>query len=139
MIPLDRLIKSTHPSVNFLKNDHERVSMTFKRPLNGPVDIFGNKTGSEPFLVIAHLYAVNSLETFPNANQGQQTKLYRGHAQEPKILPAWIIPASSGSLVIGGRSYNFVLLSIDRTSMPAYSNNFGERLEVNIFSSSKSF
>lgn len=104
----------------------------------GAVDILGNPTGSELFDVLAHLYITTSLESFANPNSGQQNRFYRGHSQQPKILPLWIVPGVGGSCLLGDRTYDFILLSLDRTSMPAYSENFGERLELNMFSNSKS-
>jgi hypothetical protein len=71
-------------------------------------------------------------------NNGQQNRVYRGHVQQPKILPLWIVPGVGGSCILADRTYDFILLSLDRTSMPAYAQNFGERLELNVFSNSKS-
>ena len=88
--------------------------------------------------IIAHLYVKASNENFPTPSQGQQDKIYLGHALDPKTLPLWVIPGSSGICTIGGRSYPFRLLSIDRTAMPAYAQNIGERLEILFMSASKS-
>ncbi len=138
MKSLDQLIKSTLPSVPFLKSDYEFVTLTFEKSLVGAIDNFGNPTGSELFEVLAHLYITTSLESFASPNNGQQNRVYKGHAQQPKILPLWIVPGVGGSCLLGDRTYDFILLSLDRTSMPAYSENFGERLELNMFSNSKS-
>jgi hypothetical protein len=135
---LRQLIALTHPSVNFLKTDHESVPLVFNRSLGTGIDQFGNPTGRESFTVLAHLYIVNSIELTPSPGQGQQSKIYRGHAMNPKFLPAWIVPGSAGNCTIGGRNFPFNLRSIDRTSMPAYSEAFGERLELEMFSTSKS-
>jgi hypothetical protein len=136
---LNEYIKGTLPSVPFLKEDHERVPLTFKRAANGPIDSYGNPTGGSAVLILAHLYLKVSSEAFPNPAQGQQDKVYLGHALDPKILPVWVVPGTSGTCTIGGRSHDFRLLSIDRTAMPAYAENIGERLEIVIFSASKSF
>lgn len=136
---LDDYIKATLPSVPFLKEDYEKVPLTFRRPTNGPVDAFGNPTGSTTFLAVAHLYLKVSSEAFPNVAQGQQDKTYLGHALEPKKLPLWIIPGSSGMCTIGERSHSFQLLSIDRTAMPAYAENIGERIEIKLMTASKSY
>jgi len=138
MISLNQLIKNTLPSVPFLKSDYQFVTLTFEKSLVGTIDILGNPTGSELFGVLAHLYITTSLESFASPNSGQQNRVYKGHAQQPKILPLWIVPGVGGSCLLGDRTYDFILLSLDRTSMPAYSENFGERLELNMFSSSKS-
>ena len=138
MISLNQLIKNTLPSVPFLKSDYEFAPLTFERSLGGAIDIFGNPTGSELFQVLARLYITTSLESFAMPNNGQQNRVYRGHAQQPKILPLWIVPGVGGSCILANRTYDFILLSIDRTSMPAYAQNFGERLELNVFSNSKS-
>ena len=138
MISLNQLIKNTLPSVPFLKSDYDLVPLIFKKSLGGAIDIFGNPTGSELFQVLAHLYITTSLESFASPNSGQQNRVHKGHAQQPKILPLWIVPGVGGSCLLGDRTYDFILLSLDRTSMPAYSTNFGERLELNLFSNSKS-
>lgn len=136
---LNQLIKVTHPSVPFLKKtDYEFASLTFKKSTGGAIDSYGNPTGSEIFPVEAHLYLTASLETTLNATQGQQSKIYRGHAINPRFLPIWIVTNTGGRLTLGDRSYDFILRSIDRTSMPAYSANFGERLELEVFANTKS-
>lgn len=138
MVSLQGLIKATHPSVPFLKkSDYQFASLTFKKSTGGAIDGYGNPTGSETFPVEAHLYILSSLEANLNAVQGQQSKIYRGHAVNPRFLPDWIVTNTGGRLTLADRSYDFILRSIDRTSMPAYSVNFGERLELEVFTNTK--
>lgn len=138
MVSLNRLIKATHPSVPFLKKiDYQFISLTFKKSTNGAIDELGNPTGFELYPVEAHLYIVNSLEANLNVVQAQQSRIYRGHAVTPRFLPVWIVANTGGRCTLADRSYDFILRSIDRTSIPAYSENFGERLELEIFSNSK--
>lgn len=136
---LDDLIKSTHPSVSFLKRDHEISELNFVKSVGGAIDDLGNPTGQELLKVLTHLYVVTTLESAINSSQNQQSKVYKGHAIDPKFLPAWIVPGAGGKCLLGDREYDFTLLAVDRTAMPAYSKHFGERLEITIFSSSKSF
>jgi hypothetical protein len=135
---LKQLIALTHPIVPFLKEEHESVPLIFNRATATGIDQYGNPTGREQFTVAAHLYIINSIELTPRPGQGQQSKIYRGHAMNPKFLPTWIVPGTAGICTIGGRSFPFAIRSIDRTSMPAYAEAFGERLELEMFSTSKS-
>lgn len=139
MVSLNQLIKATHPSVPFLKKiDYQSASLTFKKSTGGAIDEFGNPTGSEIFAVEAHLYLTTSLEATLNATQGQQSRIYRGHAINPRFLPIWVVTNTGGRVTLYDRTYDFILRSIDRTSMPAYSANFGERLELEMFANTKS-
>lgn len=138
MASLKSLINSTLPSVPFLKGDYAFSQLIFKLPIAGAIDDFGNPTGSESFIISAHLYLVNSLEVFANPAQGEQNKVYRGHCVNPKILPLNIGPGASGVCQLGDRAYDFMLLSIDRTAMPAYADKLGERLEISLYSNTKS-
>jgi hypothetical protein len=139
MVSLNQLIRATHPSVPFLKKtDYKFASLTFKKSTGGAIDGYGNPTGSEVFPVEAHLYLTTSSEANLNVTQGQQSKIYRGHSINPRFLPDWVVTNTGGRMTLGDRSYDFILRSIDRTSMPAYSVNFGERLELEVFANTKS-
>lgn len=136
---LDELIDATLPSVPFLTKDHEISRLDFRKSTGGAIDVLGNPTGQEIFTVLTHLYMVTTLEKAVNLAQAQQDKVYKGHARDPKILPLWIVPGAGGKAYLGDREYDFTLLTIDRTAMPAYSQKLGERLEIMIFATSKTF
>lgn len=129
---LDKLIKATHRSVPFLKEDYERSHLKFNKPiLAAGIDNYGNPLVSkEEWFCQARLFAEDDRFLVENAGQAIAGTIYRGFCLVPRELPDWAIEGTTGSGTVNGQTGSFTLLSAEKTSMPAYWQNFGQIIRI---------
>lgn len=132
---LDKLIKATINSVPFLKpTDYHASTLVFKNPTNlTGVDGFGNPIFTEESVtILARLFEDRSASRVREVNVGSAiaSQFFRGQALQPKQLPDWLLEGSKGVGVVNGNEGDIILLAAHNTSMPAYSQNFGEIIEI---------
>jgi hypothetical protein len=132
---LERLINSTFPSVPFLKRDYQRSQLNFTRlsPSSAPIDDFGNPALQPSVSIIeARLFRVAEGDRWVIENPSQSIKgeVYRGFCLNPKAISTWATIGSPGTAVVNAIAGQFTLLAIEPTSMPGYSQAFGEIIRI---------